>query len=234
MKINQHGFSLVEMAVVLVIVGLMIGGLLTPLSVQLEQRKISETQKALDDGREALLGFALRNGYLPCPAVSAANGLEDRTGENCTDGKRAGFIPWVTLGLAKSDSWGHIYRYSVTPAFANSRVPFTLQTPRDITIATRDANGNLMGATAVADIPAVILSHGKNGFGGFSEVGIRAADTSTTNIDEKTNAGLTGTGFITRFQTDNPAAPGGEFDDMLAWVSPNVLYNRMVAAQKLP
>lgn len=234
MRRLQNGFSLVEMAVVLVIVGFMVGGLLTPLSMQLEQRKAGETRKALDEAREALLGFALRNGYLPCPAVSAANGLEDRNGENCNGGKRAGFLPWVTLGLPQLDSWGHIFRYSVTPAFANSRVPFTLATRRDITIGTRDPAGNLIGATAVNDIPAVILSHGKNGFGGVSEAGVRAAALSGSNQDERTNAGTAGIAFVTRYATDNAQAPGGEFDDMLSWVSPNILYNRMVAAQKLP
>lgn len=234
MQRAQNGFSLVEMAVVLVIAGFMIGGMLTPLSMQLEQRKAGETRKALDEAREALLGFALRNGYLPCPAVSASNGLEDRNGAHCNGGKRAGFLPWVTLGLAKADSWGHIFRFSVTPEFANSRVPFTLASRRDITIGTRDPAGNLIGASALNDIPAVVLSHGKNGFGGVSEAGVRNATLSATNDDEKTNAGMSGIAFVTRYATDHPQAPGGEFDDMLSWVSPNILYNRMVAAQKLP
>jgi prepilin-type N-terminal cleavage/methylation domain-containing protein len=231
---KARGFTLVEMAMVLVIVGFMIGGMLTPLSMQLEQRKANDTQKALDEGREALLGFALRNGYLPCPAVSASNGLEDRRGEQCTSGKRAGFLPWVTLGLPKLDAWGHIYRYSVTPAFSNSRVLFTLASRRDITIGTRDPAGRLIGATSVNDIPAVIVSHGKNGFAGVSDQGVRSGFDSGSNQDERSNAGTAGIAFVTRYASTDPAAPGGEFDDMLTWVSPNILYNRMVAAQKLP
>jgi prepilin-type N-terminal cleavage/methylation domain-containing protein len=45
-KMNRAGFTLVEMAIVLVIVGLLLGGLLMPLSAQIEQRRIGETQKA--------------------------------------------------------------------------------------------------------------------------------------------------------------------------------------------
>jgi len=45
------------MAIVLVIIGLLLGGLLMPLSAQLEQQRISETQKYLDQIREALLGL---------------------------------------------------------------------------------------------------------------------------------------------------------------------------------
>lgn len=231
---RAHGFSLVEMAVVMVIIGLMLGGLLTPLSVQMEQRKVADTQKALEDAREALIGFALRNGYLPCPAVSASNGLEERSGGACSNGRRVGFLPWATLGLPKLDSWGHLYRYSVSPAFANSQVPFELLTRRDITIGTRDARGNLVAASAVNDIPAVVLSHGKNGSGAFSDLGVPVASTSSTNVDERTNASPAGIAFVSRLASDNPNEAGGEFDDQLAWLSPNVLFNRMVAAGTLP
>ncbi len=232
-RARQAGFSLVEMAIVMVIIGLMIGGLLTPLSVQLEQHKVAETQKALDEAREALTGFALRNGYLPCPAVSAANGLEDRSGAGCREGKRAGFLPWATLGLGKLDSWGHIYRYSVAPAYANSQVLFGLATPRDITIGTRDARGNLVAASAVNDIPAVVMSHGKNGYGAFSELGIRTATAAAGNLDERTNLGEDGIAFVARTPGD-ASTPGGEYDDLVTWLSPNVLFNRMVAAGTLP
>ena len=230
---RHAGFSLVEMAIVMVIIGLMIGGLLTPLSVQLEQHKVADTQKALDEAREALTGFALRNGYLPCPAVSAANGLEDRAGTSCRDGKRAGFLPWATLGLTKLDSWGHLYRYSVAPAYADSQALFGLITPRDITIGTRDARGNLVAASAINDIPAVVMSHGKNGYGAFSELGIRTTAATTGNLDERTNVAEAGIAFVARTPSD-ASAPGGEYDDLVTWLSPNVLFNRMVAAGTLP
>ncbi|NHZ64313.1 type II secretion system protein [Massilia genomosp. 1] len=234
MKRSQAGFSLVEMAVVLVIAGLMIGGLLTPLAVQMEQRKISDTQKSMDEAREALMGFALRNGYLPCPAISPVNGLEDRSGATCRDAKRQGVLPWATLGLPKLDGWGRAFHYSVAPAYSNSGAMFTLQSPRDITVGTRDARGNLVAATAINDIPAVIVSHGKNGAGGFGDSGIRSLDNSTSNVDERTNASGAGIAFVARTPSDSPTAPGGEYDDLVIWLSPNVLFNRMVAAGTLP
>lgn len=230
----QRGFTLVEIAIVLVVVGLLIGGMITPLSTQLEQRRVVDTQKAMEEAREALIGFALRNGYLPCPAISAANGLEARDGARCFNERRAGFLPWATLGMPKLDSWGRIYLYSVTPDFTDSALTFKLSTPRDITVATRDAAGNLVAATAINDIPAVILSTGKNGYGGFSDLGIRAADAGTNNTDEKTNLGAAATAFIARGASDNGQLPGGAYDDLVLWVSPNILYNRMIAAQRLP
>lgn len=237
MKHTQNGFTLVEIAIVLVIVGLMIGGLVTPLSMQLEQRKISETQKALDEAKEALTGFAVRYGYLPCPASAASNGLEDRNGTRCSNEERQGFLPWATLGLAKLDSWNHLYRYSVTPAFSDSGVLFNLATPRDISIATRDAAGKLAPASVSNDIPAVIMSHGKNGFGASGEQSqtqpATLAAAGPGKADELLNLNA-GRAFISRAASDSKSAPGGEFDDLVVWLSPNILYNRMVAAQRLP
>ncbi|MDP2785976.1 MAG: prepilin-type N-terminal cleavage/methylation domain-containing protein, partial [Sulfurimicrobium sp.] len=66
---NAFGFTLVEMAIVLIIIGLLLGGLLMPLSAQMEQRRISETQKTLDEINQALIGFAVANKRLPCPST---------------------------------------------------------------------------------------------------------------------------------------------------------------------
>ncbi|SFV05168.1 type II secretion system protein [Pseudoduganella namucuonensis] len=228
----QKGFSLVEIAIVLVIVGLMIGGLLTPLTMQIEQRKIADTQRALEEARDALVGYALRYGHLPCPAISATDGQEDRNGARCTDERRDGFLPWATLGLPKLDSWQHLYRYSVTPAFTDSANRFKLVTPRDISVHTRDATGQATPATAASDIPAVILSHGKNGYGASSELGIPVAGAPRGNADEQGNA-VSDVDFMARGASDG-RAPGGEYDDLVVWVSPNILFNRMVAAQVLP
>jgi prepilin-type N-terminal cleavage/methylation domain-containing protein len=229
---RQSGFTLVEISIVLLIVGLMIGGLVAPLASQLEQKKVSDTRRALDEAREALIGFALRNGYLPCPAISSSNGEEDRTGSACN--KRYGYLPWTTLGVARLDGWNHVLGYSVTPAFSDSVVRFTLKTPADITVATRDTGGQLIPATGVNDIPAAIISFGHNGYGATSDQNTTISDAGVGNVDEKNNLQSSGNALIARDPSDDPRAPGGAFDDMVLWLSPNILYNRMVAAQRLP
>ena len=78
-KLNQ-GFTLVEMAIVLVIVGLLISAFLAPLNAQQNLKDYNETQKNLDEIKESLIGYAISHGYFPCPAISASNGAEDRTG----------------------------------------------------------------------------------------------------------------------------------------------------------
>ena len=236
---TARGFTLIELAVALVVVALVLGSIFVPLTTQVQQRKVSDTQKSLDEIKEALTGFAIANGYLPCPAISATNGLEDKTAGVCTGGKRQGFIPWVTLGVSKLDAWGHVFRYSVTLAYASSASPFTFTTARDITIQTRNGTGAIINLTNANSIPAVVLSHGKNGYGAFDDQGIAQAlplDWATNYPDENnTNATGTGTTFVSRVPQDAGATgTGGEFDDIVAWLSPNILFNRMVAAGKLP
>jgi prepilin-type N-terminal cleavage/methylation domain-containing protein len=229
---SQSGFTLVEIAIVLLIVGLMIGGLIAPLSSQMEQRHVTDTKRAMDEAREALFGFALRNGYLPCPAISSSNGLEDRTNNVCN--KRYGYLPWATLGVNRLDGWNRLMGYTVSPGFADSAALFTLRTQRDITIATRARNGQLTAATGVNDIPAAIISFGRNGYGATSDQNTVVADAGVGNLDEKTNLQSSGTALIARDPSDEPRSAGGAFDDMVIWLSPNILYNRMVAAQRLP
>ena len=73
---HETGFTLAELVIVLLIVGLLLSGLLVPLSAQVETKRVSDTQRILDNAREALLGFAVINGRLPCPASASSNGLE--------------------------------------------------------------------------------------------------------------------------------------------------------------
>ncbi len=211
---EAQGFTLVEMTVVLVIVGLLLGGLLVPISAQIDLRNYSDERKSMEDINAALLGFAMSNGYLPCPAVSAFNGAEDRTGTTCTGGKRIGYLPWATLGLHKLDNWGHLYRYSVTPAYTSSATKITLSplTTADITISTRDSSGNLAALTTAGNLsPAVVISMGKNGALAYNEDGTLIANSSSTNTDEVTNGSQSqNTNFVSRtFTTNTDITYGG-------------------------
>ena len=232
---TNHGFTLVEMAIVLMIVALLLGGLLPTVTSQLEQQRNNETSKLLAEIREALIGYALINGRLPRPATSETDGAERAVCATTAD--CAGFIPWATLGISKLDSWGKIIRYSVTPNFANA--PFTLSA----TVATKTIKPDSVTATYLAGqggcslinqcVPAVIFSHGRNNFG-TGDSGNVLADSSATNADEGTNNDKNTDNFFSRIHSNNTTASGGEFDDIVVWVPLNTLMSRMVSAGKLP
>ena len=242
---RANGFSLIEMAFVLVIVTLLLGGLLVPFATQVEQKRIVETQKAMEEIKEALLGYALTNKQLPCPATSATDGIALAT---CTLSGTAvsvtGYLPWATLGVNRSDAWGRLYRYAVSLDFTTTiALPTynstgTCLTPSCsvIDINTRSSDGT--PTTLASNTVALVISHGKNGYGGMSDDGLSAI-APATSTDENTNAVATNN-FMTRAIVP-PSSPCGalnqpfcEFDDIVTWLSPNVLFNRMVAAGQLP
>ena len=105
MKHPQRGFTLIEVAISLVILGLVLTGLVVSLSQQLQQRRLLDTRTTLAEANDALIAFVTANARLPCPAVAASNGLEATTAPGtCT--AAAGFLPAVTLGLPNLDANG--------------------------------------------------------------------------------------------------------------------------------
>jgi prepilin-type N-terminal cleavage/methylation domain-containing protein len=56
---TQRGFTLIEMAIVLVIITILIGGLAVPLSAQIQARRIAETRADMNAIRDALIGYAM-------------------------------------------------------------------------------------------------------------------------------------------------------------------------------
>jgi type II secretory pathway pseudopilin PulG len=229
------GFTLVELAVVVLIITLLLGSILVPLSTQVEQRQISETQKALDRIRDAILGYAVTFGYLPCPDLTTGggsnDGQEDVTGSNCTSAE--GNVPWATLGVDNADPWGNRYRYRVDTDFTNRATRFSLTTSADLQIcATQACAVELTSTTAGNRAVAVILSHGRNGFGAINSV-TNAANPAAASPDEQENAD-NDTRFVSRAVAGALGSTAGEFDDIVTWLSKYTLYNRMVAAGKLP
>lgn len=232
---RQRGGFLVEIAIVLLIVGLMLGGVMSSLSQQDLVKRVQRTDARLAEAREALLGFAVANGRLPRPATSATNGAERAPCANevqCT-----GFLPWATLGVQPLDGFDKLIRYSVTPAFANAA--FNLATVPTKAVSTRNNLGALVfqaGAAGCAAgsgcVPALVFSHGKENWGTTSD-GAGLPDLSGSNADEDTNAAAS-VNFITRDTATGNATPGGEFDDQLLWLPLPVLHGRMVQAARLP
>jgi len=247
-KQNSCGFTLVEMAMVLAIIALLLGGLLPTLSAQMESQRIKETNRQLDDIRQALIGFAIANGRLPCPADPTLAsgqpnaGVEAMTGTACSsvaNNAAAGVLPWATLGVEETDGWGMRFTYRVTAIFADAVSANTFGsgcTPSPTPTLSSFAlcsSGNLdvlsaaSGGTGIAiNVPAVVISHGKSSAGAYTRQGSQSAVSS--DADEQENSdGTADNNYVSHTPT-----PG--FDDLVVWVSNNLLLNRIVTAGKLP
>ena len=106
-RMQLEGFTLAEMAIVLLIVGLLLAGVLTPLANQVETKRTSDTQKMLEDIKDALIGYAASHRatstgkpYLPCPDTNLDGLEENRTAGVCPS--QEGWIPWSTLGVGQA------------------------------------------------------------------------------------------------------------------------------------
>ena len=233
------GFTLVELAVVLVVVGLLMALLLGPLVAQQQQKQIGDTRRQLEDIKESLLGFAMANGRLPCPAsTTSATGAED-----CAI--RIGVLPWSVLGLRENDAWGHRFTYAVTPYFADAiaactyslatavapdcpnaptQASFSLAAAGDLTL--RDGTGG--GANTLAtSLPVLVISHGPTCHGAYLATGVQIPG-STADEAENADADLV---FVSRNYDDTA---GNDFGHLVAWLPVTTLTNRVVTAGRLP
>lgn len=139
-SLRPSGFTLLELAVVVAVITLMIGSLLVPLTTQVNQRNVTETERRLEEARQALLGYAMAHGRFPCPASNASNGVESFAGgSSAVDGGCSdffdGFVPAVTLGLTNLDAngymvdgWG-LQQNRIRYAISNQAVPKVDQSP---------------------------------------------------------------------------------------------------------
>ena len=252
---RQSGFSLVELAVVILIMGLLLGGLVMPLAAQRDNARLRDGQEQLESIVVAIEGFAMVNGYVPCPATPGSAGVADVSAGACTT--QHGFIPATTLDLSGSrnvdnlllDPWGSPVRYSVTASDTDAdgnwdfltadelrQTTMPLLQP-DLTICTSSTGSSptacaTPGITLSAQAPLIVYSLGKD-WAAFS------------SPDQQENAGASLGGgpsgsnypvaadlvFVTRNRSD---LDGAEFDDLLLWPSANRLYSRMVEAGRLP
>jgi prepilin-type N-terminal cleavage/methylation domain-containing protein len=228
MKLNKiyrslKGFTLVEMAIVLTIVGLLMAAFLTPLDAQMQQNRINEARNDLAEIKQALLGFASVNLSLPCPDTTGDGVADPCVGLINNTTSTGGNVPWVTLGIKPTDPWDRRYQYRVNNAF--TLAPLTLAiaaTPGQLRVCT----DNTCVASEANSVPAVIYSSGANG---GVQPPLGADELENTRV-----AGATFNGIFVNHEFAAPAAPNGAFDDVMDWISTNVLLGQLVAAGQIP
>jgi type II secretory pathway pseudopilin PulG len=220
MKI-YHGFSLVETAVALIIIGLLIGGLLTPISARIDQQNLKRTDETLEEIKEALLGFAVIHKRLPCAAPDKdqdddGNNIpeEDKGKEHSDWCDKEGYLPWKDLGVGRYDAWGQIFRYRVDMKYS-SGIPSSLKTDSKKKLTVRNLQSTQNWTVEEYDtsrVVAIIFSKGKNG---NAENGNKfTAANDATYVHDVYVEDL--------------------FDDRLTWLSKYTLMNRLIGAKQWP
>lgn len=230
--VKQRGFSLVELAVVLVLIGIiMTMGLKVAVST-LGNAAYSETKSKQEMIKTALIGFLRTNGRLPCPDNSAgvASGAEPASC-NANAADAYGVVPWQTLGIPRDvviDGWGDYFTYRVANGTDGSKDWTTkagfdineLHKSRDaLTIQELNADGTALVTTTSKGV-VVVLSHGKNGAGAKTTKVAARLPTADAGADEQTNATDSTTRFVLRPVNESSGATGGPYDDLLSFMTP--------------
>ena len=124
-----RGFTLVEIAVVLTIIGVLLGSGLLALDGFIEDARYTQTQKRLEVISNALANYAQTHYQLPCAATPIASaamlGVATTScppAGNLVPGTHVGIVPYVTLGLRQDqarDAYGSFITYIVDSAYAS-------------------------------------------------------------------------------------------------------------------
>lgn len=255
----QRGFTLVEIAIVVVIATLVLGALLVPLSGQIESRRVKDARGKIEEIKEALLGFAAANGRLPCPASVNSNGRESfctASSGGCTEtstpqahGRCAnffdGYVPAVTLGISPTDGSG----FALDPwetQISRWRYAVSDKTIATVSYALTAANGMRTATAANIAQEKLLFVCARGGSTTATSCGVpalvdqapavvwsigRNASASGISTDEQEN-GDNDAFFVSHDITD-AAGAAGEFDDIVGWPSLHVLLSRMLSAGQL-
>ena len=260
---QQDGFTLVEIAIVLVIIGLLVGNFIGSFAERVETTRRNDTKNQLKDIKVVLLGFASKEGRLPCPTTPTGSGQEQPVGGGvCT--LQHGFIPGRTLGIngtynrdnLLTDSWGNPIRYSVSivasSAFTTAGLMKTTTMAGlnpDIIICNGDsisgsactnAAGTLL--TLVDNAAFIVLSLGKDGSEMVTTVAANSAQGENSGealvlvnaVGENLAYTVGANRVFVKKSYSSINSNAGQFDDLILWVSPYVLFNRMIDAGQLP
>ena len=246
----QYGFTLIEVAIVFVIIAALLSYVFMPLRAQLETANINKARSKLAEIEESIYGFAIANGRIPCPTIPGVSGIEDplNTATDCNN--YIGFVPSGTLGIKGevncdgllTDPWGRPYMYSVTDSNISGNGDFVV--PDGI----RDAGGPASTAPNIKvcnDLNVNCTAGGgsastENAVAVIFSMGTRTRANST---EEDENAGegpnMPSTCGLPAYELGNDAqyysaqrieVAGQEFDDIVIWISPNILFSKLLQA----
>lgn len=247
------GFTLVEVVLVMLIMAMLAASLSIPLAAQLQMRRGEETRRQLEEARDALLGFAVANARLPCPATPASRGQESfAPGGSPANGAcetfHGGYLPAAMLGVAPVDSegfardpWGgtsNRIRYAIFGGTVNG-------VAHPLTRANGMQSATLSGLGGASHYLYICAEGGPAGGGDCGpaanqvtrraafvllSLGANASSGPAAGSDEARNVDGDAA-FVAR---EHSTSVGREYDDVLHWVTIHLVINRMVLAGRLP
>ncbi len=200
----RRGFTLIEMAIVMIIIGLLAGGGTFVMGMLTERKARNESLDYLHLARQALISYASTQGKLP-----SADTDQDGAG----DGATSGGFPYVDLKVRPTDFYKGVLRYAFNPNLST-----------DLQTTCSALRAGLSGAPDVVD--------GDGSSTSFSVAAVLAspgpmdADGDGNNLDRITSGSHQGD------NTDGVPnyirfAPTDTFDDLVVYIGEHELYSEL-------
>ncbi len=201
---KKNGFALIEFAIVMVIMGILVGGGISMMRTLTERKFRDETLDYMKEVKIALIAYTDINGILP---------LADTDGDGSGNaGATEGFLPYLDLGVKPADPYKNVLKYEINTNLYTDRST-SCETLRS-GISGDPVVVDVDGSTTSFSVAAVIVSSGKSN-----------ADSSGDWFDDITSG---------THQGDNSdgdpnyirSIPVTDFDDFVLYIGKNELYGR--------
>jgi len=210
-QIEDKGFTLIEIAIVMVIIGILAGGGVSLMGILSERKIRNESLDYLNEAKTSLINFANINGRLPW-ADSNGDGNED-------PGTPIGTFPFLTLRLSPTDSQKRPLRYELNSSLGT-----------DLSNSCSALLGGLSGSPLMVDadgsptpfpVAAVLVSAGPKDADGDGNV----FDDVTTGTHQGDNRD--GNPNYIRYP------PVDVFDDLVVYLDEYTLYGEICGKPNL-
>jgi prepilin-type N-terminal cleavage/methylation domain-containing protein len=235
---RQKAFTLVEVAIVLVIVGLLLAGGINLMSASSDTARYKESQNNMSDIKDTILGLYVNKKFLPCPDTNTPpdgfGNYKDGTGAGTqstnfsgaaggTCSSLEGWLPYNDIGVGgNGDAWGERIKYIMSNSFSTMAATsfcsgYSRTNPNQITIQDLQTPPVTVGDWA----GFVLISTGKNGrITNSGMTGAFTGDGGCASLDarEKANCSVSNSPTILRYGTQLTDGTTVTFDDMVVWV----------------
>jgi len=243
-KHSTAGFTLVEMSVVLIIVGIMIAAFAGPYSIYVKKKQIDGTQRVVETVTDKIGEFRTANGRYPCPASLTATRDDEEYGResDCESSSVAVGDPVGADGYYIQENTRAVGATNLTQRIRVGAVPF-----RQLNLDESDAydayGGRLLyavteelaqdgqfdisrggiqivdasGASAIeppGSAHFILLSHGANQSGAYTQAGALIPCPATGT--EAENCNISDEGIYTVSQKVGRAG-ATEYDDIVSY-----------------
>lgn len=201
---TRRGFTLIEMAIVMVIVGILAGGGAFVMGMLTERKARNESIDYLHQAREALLSHASTQGVLPW-----ADTDQDGTG----DGTTSGGFPYLDLKLRPTDFYKRALRYELNPNLSTNLQTTCSALKTGLSGAPDVVDGD--GSSTAFPVAAILVSSGPMDADGDGD----PLDEITSGTHQGDNTD--GAPNYLRFP------PNETFDDLAIYIGEHELYSEL-------